>query len=177
MRNLLMPALLALSAPPLLADPVTGPVVENFGPTWSVPEGSFNLQTDQIYRVVMDVARAPEEESSPNRAIESAARFLNLHARNGIRPDQLQLAVVLHGPAAAAALDDAGHQRRFGTANASKALIQELGAAGVKIYLCGQTAAYRGYPPVELLPEVDVAVSAMTVHVRLQQEGYRAILF
>ena len=177
MRTLFIPALLALIAPPLLADPVTGPVVENFGPTWSVPEGSFNLESDQVYRVVMDVARAPEDENSPSRAIESAARFLNLHARNGIRPDQLQLAVVLHGPAAAAALDDAGHQRLFGTANASKALIQALDAAGVTIYLCGQTAAYRGYPPAELLPEIELAVSAMTVHVRLQQEGYRAILF
>ena len=28
-----------------------------------------------------------------------------------------------------------------------------------------------------LLPQVTMAVSAMTVHVRLQQEGYRAILF
>jgi intracellular sulfur oxidation DsrE/DsrF family protein len=52
-----------------------------------------------------------------------------------------------------------------------------LGNAGVGIYLCGQTAAYYDYAPDNLLPQVTMAVSAMTVHVRLQQEGYRAILF
>lgn len=34
-----------------------------------------------------------------------------------------------------------------------------------------------GYAASDLLPQVGMAVSAMSVHVRLQQEGYRAILF
>jgi intracellular sulfur oxidation DsrE/DsrF family protein len=56
-------------------------------------------------------------------------------------------------------------------------LVPGLLLAGVGIYLCGQTAAYYGYAPDHLLPQITMAVSAMTVHVRLQQEGYRAILF
>jgi len=52
-----------------------------------------------------------------------------------------------------------------------------LESAGVAIYICGQTAGYHGYHSEDLLSEVSMAVSAMTVHVRLQQEGYQAILF
>jgi hypothetical protein len=63
------------------------------------------------------------------RCAESAARFLNLHARHGIDPGNLQM------------------------------------------------AAYCGYAPGDLLPQVTLAVSAMTVHVRLQEEGYRAVMF
>jgi len=41
-----------------------------------------------------------------NRSIESAARFLNMHARSGIPPQNLELAIVLHGSGARAAPAD-----------------------------------------------------------------------
>jgi intracellular sulfur oxidation DsrE/DsrF family protein len=47
----------------------------------------------------------------------------------------------------------------------------------VKIYLCGQTAAYRGFSVEELNPVVSMALSAMTAHVRLQAEGFTLIPF
>ena len=161
----------------LAAEPHLGPVIEHYGPVFDVPEGSFNLDPAQKYGVVMDVGKGPDDPAELNRGIESAARFLNLHARNGIEPGNLEMAVVLHGSGARAALNGPAHEKHFGVANANQGLLEELGQAGVKIYLCGQTAAYYGYAPNDLLPQVTMAVSAMTVHVRLQQEGYRGILF
>jgi intracellular sulfur oxidation DsrE/DsrF family protein len=158
-------------------EPRPGPVVEHYGPVYAVPESSFNLDATQAYKVLMDIGKGPDDPAELNRSVESAARFLNLQARHGIDPARLELAVVLHGSGARAALNDEAHQRRFGGANANRPLLAELGAAGVGIYLCGQTAAHYGYAPEDLLPEVTLAVSAMTAHVRLQQEGYRAILF
>ena len=159
------------------AEPQFGPVVEHHGPVYAVPDGSFNLNASQAYKVLMDVGKGPDDPAEMNRSIESAARFLNLHARQGIDPGKLELAVVLHGSGARAALDEEVHQRQFGVSNPNRALLAELGEAGVRIYLCGQTASYYGYAPEDLLPQVTMAVSAMTVHVRLQQEGYRGILF
>jgi len=161
----------------MAAEPAMGPVIEKFGPVYTVPESSFNLDPNQEYKVIMDVGKGPENPSALNRGIESAARFLNMNARNGIRPDRLDLAIVLHGSAGRAALKDEAHTRRFGAPNPNRALMEELSQAGVDIYLCGQTAAHRGFDPEQLLPQATLAVSAMTVHVRLQQEGYRAILF
>jgi intracellular sulfur oxidation DsrE/DsrF family protein len=51
-------------------------------------------------------------------------------------------------------------------------LIRELHAVGVQIILCGQTAAARDLPRDRLLPEVDVALSAMTALLVLQERGY-----
>ena len=161
----------------IAAEPQLGPVVEGYGPVYPVPADSFNLDPAQHYKVVMDVGQGPEDPAGPNRGIESAARFLNLHARNGIEPAKLEMAVVLHGAAARAALSDEAHGKLYDVPNGSRGLVEALGRAGVPIYLCGQTAAYHGYAPEDLLPQVRLAVSAMTVHVRLQQEGYRAILF
>lgn len=159
------------------AEPRTGPLVESYGPVFEVPEGSFNLAPDQQYKIVMDVGEGPEDAAAINRGIESAARLLNMSVRNGIKPENLRMAIVLHGTAARAALSNEAHSRHSTGANPNSGLLAELGKAGVDVYLCGQSAAYRGYSPADLLPGVDIAVSAMTAHVRLQQDGYRAVLF
>ena len=159
------------------AEPLFGPVIQNHGPVYPVPEGSYNLNAGQSYKVIMDIGKGPDDPARLNRGIESAARFLNMHARNGIQLGNLEMAVVLHGAGARAALSDPAYEKHFGAANPNRSMLGELGQAGVRIYLCGQTAAYYGYEPGDLLPQVTMAVSAMTVHVGLQQEGYRAILF
>jgi len=158
-------------------EPQLGPVVKGYGPVFEVPAESFNLDPGQQYKVIMDIGKGPDDPSEQNRAIESAARFLNLHARAGIPPQNLDLAIVLHGSGARAALTAEAHAKHFDVPNGSQGLVEALGEAGVAIYICGQTAAYYGYAVSDLLPQITVAASAMTVHVRLQQEGYRAILF
>jgi intracellular sulfur oxidation DsrE/DsrF family protein len=177
LKNALLFASIVISAQLAAAEPALGPVIETYGPVYSVPQGSFNLDPKQSYKIIMDIGKAPEDPSAVNRSIESAARFLNMHARNGIDPGRLEFAIVLHGSAGRAALTDQAHAEHFNVPNGNKALLDELDQAGVAIYICGQTVAHRGFSPDQLLPQVTIAVSAMTVHVRLQQEGYRAILF
>jgi intracellular sulfur oxidation DsrE/DsrF family protein len=177
LKKVLFLVLAAIATPVMAADAERGPVIQAYGPVYSVPQGSFNLDPDQDYKVIMDIGKGPEDPAAVDRGIESVARFLNMHARNGISSDKLEFALVLHGSAARAVLTDAAYKERFGTPNSNKPLLEELGQAGVAVYLCGQTAAYRGFEAEQLLPQVTMAVSAMTVHVRLQQEGYRPILF
>jgi len=160
-----------------IAQPVTGPVIENYGPVFAVPQDSFNLLPDQKYKILMDIGKGPDDPAQLNRSIESAARLLNMHSRNGIKAENLELAIVLHGSGIHAALNNEAYSEHFLVQNANTKLISALKQAGVHIYVCGQSAAYNGYSTEQLLPGVDMAVSAMTVHVRLQQDGYRAILF
>ena len=87
----------------------------------------------------------------------------------------MAVALVLHGDAGRAALDDEAYWDRFDAVNPDRQLLARLKAAGASIYLCGQTAGFRGYAPGHLLPSVDLALSAMTALVRLQDEGYRLV--
>jgi intracellular sulfur oxidation DsrE/DsrF family protein len=100
-----------------------------------------------------------------------------MQARNGTRPEHLEMAVVVHGPAAKDLLNDAAYKARFGVENPNTGLLTGLGKAGTEIYLCGQTAAYRGFTAEELHPSVIMALSAMTAHVQLQSEDYTLIPF
>lgn len=42
----------------------------------------------------------------------------------------------------------------------------------MRVILCGQSAAASGIERVDLLPGVEMALSAMTAHALLQQDGY-----
>ncbi len=44
--------------------------------------------------------------------------------------------------------------------------------AGVRFIVCGQSAAGQGVANDDLIDGVEVALSAMTAHALLQQQGY-----
>lgn len=158
-------------------EPELGPVVPSYGPVMAPPPGSYNLDPDAHYKVSMDVMNVAEFPGDKNRHLESAARFLNMHARNGIPADNIEFAIIVHGPAARDLLTDEAYEARYNEENPNTGLLKELNAAGVAIYLCSQTAAFRGMAPEEFSPAVTMSLSAMTAHVRLQQEGYTLIPF
>jgi intracellular sulfur oxidation DsrE/DsrF family protein len=155
----------------------TGPVVKGFGPVIAPPAGAFNLQSDQHYKVSMDVSATGDFAEDRNRHLESAARFLNMHARNGIDPKHIEFAIIVHGAATRDLLSDAAFQKKFDVPNPNSKLLAALADAGVKIYLCSQSAAFKGYSFDQFNPAVTIALSAMSAHVRLQSEGYTLIPF
>jgi len=87
--------------------------------------------------------------------------------------ERVKAAVVVHGPAGWELVDHQAYEKRHGVTNPNAELIAELQAAGVRIVLCGQTAASRGIPRSELLDGVETALSAMTAFLVLQDQGYR----
>ena len=146
-----------------------GPVIAGYGPVATVPGVTLPAQLN--FKVAFDVSeRGPDDAVS--RDLEKLARFLNLHGRAGIAPDRMQLALVVHGKAGYDLLSDADYQRRFGTANPNTGLLAALSQQGVTIQLCGQSAAYYDINADQLAPGVNMALSAMTAHALLQQQGY-----
>ncbi len=149
----------------------TGPVFEDFGPHAPV-EGipTFPLPTE--FRHSFDVVqRSPERR---NRGFESAARFVNMHAANGVRVDRIEVAVVVHGGAVLDLLTDDALIAREGEEepNASGAMVRAMLDHGVRFIVCGQSAAAQGVAHEDLISGVEMALSAMTAHALLQQRGY-----
>jgi intracellular sulfur oxidation DsrE/DsrF family protein len=152
----------------------TGPVFERYGavydqvvPDYMPPAGD--------YRVLFDVSRAPESTDEMNPGLEALARFMNMHARNGVEVDAMHLAVVLHGSAGRAVLKQDAYRSRFGVDNPDLPLLEALAARGVRIMICGQSAASRGYGKEEMASPVQVALSASSALFGLQAEGYRLL--
>ncbi len=147
----------------------TGPVFKDFG-KHAVVEG-VKFEHDQQFKVVFDITGGAEA-GELNRNINSLARFLNMHVENGVPQSNIQLAMVLHGAATLDLLTDKAYQQRKNTLNGNIALINALTEKGVKIFVCGQSAAAHGIKNREFLPGVEVALSAMTANAMLQQQGY-----
>lgn len=170
---LLLIMLMALSAPAAAqtSSARTGPIIESTGAVFPVtPDMSTPLDLD--YRVAFDIAEGsgPDRPSTP---INTVARFLNMHAQAGVPRERIAAAVVIHGTAVSDVLSEEAYARRNGGANPNATLLRELIDAGTRVIVCGQSAASRGVGSEELMDGVEMALSAMTAFVILQDQGYR----
>ena len=150
----------------------SGPLIMNGGPSAQVPDATFPIPAGHVFKVMWEINQQGDS-SQVNQQIGTIARFYNLHVRNGVPKENLFGAAVVHGTGWMALLTDEAYQRRFGRANPSKALVEELIANGARFAVCGQTAAFRGLRATELLPGVQMATSAMTALNVFYAEGYR----
>ena len=163
--------LLAAPASAQEADWQTGPVFADFGPHVAV-EGLEAFPADTAFAHSFDVAA--RADSGRNRGFESAARFVNMHAANGVDPANIRVAVVVHGPAVLDLLTDDALAARDDekSTNASGDMVRAMIDHGVRFIVCGQSAAGQGVSREDLIPGVEMALSAMTAHALLQQQGF-----
>lgn len=149
----------------------TGPVFETFGPHVPVEE-TMERPAETVYKVAFDVSD-PAPEGKRNSGIEAAARFINMLAASGVEQADIKVAVVIHGKASLDVVSDEAWKAhgKEGT-NPTAAMAREMLDKGVRIILCGQSAAAFGVTNDQLVPGVEMALSAIVAHALLQQEGY-----
>ncbi|MEM6799933.1 MAG: DsrE family protein [Bacteroidota bacterium] len=154
-----------------------GPLIEDYGAVWDVPDPGFETKTDIEYRVMFDIYKSPSDPSKLNLGLNSLARFMNMHAKAGVPAENIKAVAIVHNQASWDMLMDDAYEEKYGVPNPNRELIVQLKAAGAQIYQCGQSLYSREVPRDQLLSEVDVALSAMTVILNLQKEGYQLIKF
>ena len=148
------------------------PILTDFGPVYAVKHKETPLPKNYIYKAVFDVTTTASDPIDHSRRLESVARFINMHALNGVPLDKMDIAVVIHGKAAKDSLVNSAYQLKYEVDNPNKEMIEQLHSSGVKFYICGQTAVFLGYERKDLLAPVEISLSAMTQLVILQNEGY-----
>jgi intracellular sulfur oxidation DsrE/DsrF family protein len=169
----LLGALLAtVAAVPAAAQQQPGPVILAGGAHAPVPNITFAAPVDLDYKVVWDIRVGAAKPADLNELFHVPARFMNQTAALGISRSRVQLAVVVHGGAGEDLLMNDEYRARKGVDNPNLALLEEMSRAGIKVILCGQTAANRKMPREKLLPFVLVAPSAALAHAALQRQGY-----
>lgn len=153
------------------ADPQwRNPEITAAGEIVVLPDATFQPTSDS--KVVFD-ATAQKSPRKPAAGLVKAARWINLNRAAKIDPDRIQVAVVLHGDATKAALNDPAYARvSKSQENPNRQLINQLQQAGVELYVCGQALAHRRYQQDDVLPEVKVVTAALTVLARKQRTGF-----
>jgi len=165
-RNLLVFLAIIWPVLALAEEPSYGPVIDNYGPTYPIADRDVALPDGFIYKTVFDVAQDPDP-GAINRYLVSVARYLNMHARNGVPVEKMDLAIVVHGPAVRNMLAKED--------NPNLELIAKLQEAGVSFFICGQSMTFAGAKKSELARGVQVGLSAMTMLTILQADDYALI--
>lgn len=148
-----------------------GKVIPDFGNVASV-ESDMKLDAESKLRLCFDMANK-SGRASINQTFDSAARFINLNVESGAAAKNIEVAIIVHGQAAIDVTNSTFYSKtNEGRQNPNAKVIAELQKNGTTIYLCGQTAAFRGIGKADLLPDVKMAPSAMTAHALVQQDGF-----
>ncbi|MCL1067185.1 DsrE family protein [Shewanella olleyana] len=154
-----------------------GSAIKGYGQIAKI-ESQLSIPKDMVFKVAFDMSKAAKP-GEVNRNLNTLARFINMHLAVGVKAENIQLAMVVHGASVADLAKDSFYQGQLPKelankqlVNANKDLVEQLVNYGVKIYICGQSAAYYGLDNASLLPGVEMALSAMTAHAVLAQQGY-----
>lgn len=159
-------------APPRLSLPQEFPQIEGYGSVVALPDAGERPRIGG--RVVFDTTSAADA-GKPNRGLESAARLVNLYAKEGMAASRPQIAVILHFKATRAALIDAAHDRAGGGSNPNRELVEKLLTNGVEVWVCGQSVIRGGHALSDILPGIKVAHAAMVFNMNRQQDGWATL--
>ncbi len=167
--------LMATGKPLFAREPITGPIFTDYGPVFKVTEKDVPLKKGFVYKAVFDISKNVADPERHNGYIESVARYINMHAINGVALSNMDIAVILHSKASYSGLTNSAYMKRYGVNNPSIELIEQLTKKGVKFYQCGQSAYFNGIEKSEMIDSVQLGLSAMTLSTELQASGYQLL--
>lgn len=146
------------------------PRIKDYGKVVPLPDAAQQPRSGT--KICVDITQGSEPDVL-NAAFERVAKYVNIYQGAGKEPADAHFAMVLHGGATLAALNDDAYSKRFGTeGNPNLDCLHQLHEAGVEIYVCGQSLMKEGAKLDEVAVFVDPAVSALTAVVNLQADGY-----
>ncbi|WP_188112063.1 DsrE family protein [Aquimarina sp. RZ0] len=151
--------------------------IPKYGNTYIVNNPDFKTDILNDLKVVFDVGRSFGDSTKLNPLINTAARYLNMHLNANVPEKNLKVALVIHGNAINDVLNNTQYKTRFTIDNPNTPLLSALSDKGVQIIVCGQTAAHRNITKTNVHPDIQIALSAMTALVQLQNKGYKLINF
>ena len=150
--------------------------IPDYGSFAPVPGAKERPDPTRDYKVIFEVSQGPLDATKPLEGLERVARLVNLLAANGVGADHRHIVAVLDGDATEAVMTDkAFAARHSGATNPNVRLIDELRAAGVSVRVCGQAMAGHKITPPEVVPGVEIDLSALTTVANKQLEGYALI--
>ena len=115
-------------------------------------------------------------DDSPVPFLDKAAKVANLLAQSGVPADHRHIVVIVQAAATTGVLNEAGLKARGKKKNPNADLIAKLNAAGVSVRVCGQALAGAGIARSEVLPGVQVDLSALSTVSTLQLKGYALLV-
>lgn len=126
------------------------------------------------YKAVYDI-HAADIAAGISKGLYYARGLYEAFGKQGVRPAQLDIHLVLHGDAAQFLLDDDAWQQALGdpfAVNLNAKIVQDLLDLGVHVEICHSVMKARGWVPGDVLPGVTIVHDGYTRLIKLQNDGY-----
>ena len=142
-----------------------------------IPGAAIPPQKMRTYKAIFDATRKAAKPDQLAPAINNAASELNAFGVAGVPGNQVKLAIVFHGDAISAILDDMHYRAKFGVANPNLPVLRQMKKAGTELFVCGQNLVADDIDPTVLTRDVRIASDALIVLMTYQNDGYALIPF
>ena len=157
--------------------PKTGPIIDDYGASFAIKKADLTLEKGKEYKVIFDIYTDRSKEGKENPLLNTVARYLNIHAQQGIKAKNMKVVVILHGAATKNALSNKVYEKKYDAKNPNAELIEALRKEDVEIFVCGQSFLFSKFDLDEVSEHVKVSLSALTALVEYQSNGYQIINF
>lgn len=132
---------------------------------------------DARYKVVYDV-HTTAMGAGINRGLYYARGLIEAFGKQGVKPAQLDIHLVLHGDAAHFLLVDERYRDVVAdpfAVNLNTKITQDLLNLGVSVEICHSTMRSNGWTADDVLPGVTIVHDGYTRIIKLQNDGYAYI--
>lgn len=160
-----------------LAQEKVNPVVKNFGGIYEIPNATVKPDVDLQYNIVIDIYGGSEDKSKVDRSLNNVARMINLHSVGGVKAENMNVVLAIHGGSTFSILNNDEYKTKFGMDNPNTELIKELKEVGVMLTVCGQSLKGRNLTKNQVDTNVELATSMLTTVTTYQLKGYAFLKF
>jgi intracellular sulfur oxidation DsrE/DsrF family protein len=137
----------------------------------------LKVEPDRSYKVVYDI-HSDEIDAGISKGLYYARGLIEAFGKQGVKPERLDIHLVLHGDAAKFLLVDDAYQKAekdpFAT-NLNAKITQDLIDLGVSVEICHSVMRAKGWKPRDVLPGVAIVHDGYTRLIKLQSDGYAYI--
>ncbi len=160
--------------PDHIKEKITYPVLDFHPWIGVIPvfDGALSYNPELDYKVALDLYGRVKDSTSIHPVILEVARTYNLNIANGVPPEKIQIAAIIHGGLVQAILSEEEYQIKYQTTNPNLSALKILEDVGVEFYVCGQSMGFYGIAAERISPIVKMAISAKTTFITLDQMGF-----
>lgn len=147
------------------------------GAATSIVRPVMQVDSHAHYKVVYDI-RLGETAAGVSKGLYYARGLIEAFGKQGVKPSQLRINLVLHGDAAQFLLIDSTYQQMTGdpfAVNLNAKITQNLLDLGVHVEICRSVMKSKGWTSDDILPGVTIVHDGFTRMVKLQNDGYAYI--
>ena len=141
------------------------------------PRPMVKIEPSGRYKVVYDISKV-DLAAGISKGLYYARGLIEAFGKQGVKPSQLDIHLVLHGEAAQFLLVDESYQKAVNdpfAVNLNAKITQDLIKLGVSVEICHSVMKSKGWKPEDVLPGVIIVHDGYTRLIKLQNDGYAYI--